>query len=77
MNNLRRLGYTDADVTGDGSDRLLSAVTPHGTAEFAAGIQAHVDAGADHVVIQPLAGGGTFALDDLPVLAETLVGLGA
>jgi probable F420-dependent oxidoreductase len=76
VNNLRRLGYTDADVTGDGSDRLLSAVTPHGTAELAAGIQAHVDAGADHVVIQPLADGGTFALDDLPVLAETLAGLG-
>jgi probable F420-dependent oxidoreductase len=75
-NNLRRLGYTDADVTGDGSDRLLSAVTPHGAAGLAAGIQAHVDAGADHVVIQPLAGGGTFALDDLPVLAETLAGLG-
>lgn len=76
VNNLRRLGYTDADVTGDGSDRLLSAVAPHGTAELAAGIAAHVDAGADHVVIQPLAGGGTFALGDLPALAETLAGLG-
>lgn len=76
VNNLRRLGYTDADVTGDGSDRLLSAVTPHGAAELAAGIQAHLDAGADHVVIQPLAGGGAFALDDLPVLAESVAGLG-
>jgi len=46
------------------------AVTPHGTAELAAGVKAHLDAGADHVVIQPLAGGGTFALDDLPALAE-------
>lgn len=76
VNNLRRLGYTDADVTGDGSDRLLSAVTPHGVAGVAAGIQAHLEAGADHVVIQPLADGGTFALGDLPTLAEILAGLG-
>jgi probable F420-dependent oxidoreductase len=76
VNNLRRLGYTDADVTGDGSDRLLSAVTPHGAAEVAAGVQAHLDAGADHVVIQPLAHDGTFGLDDLPALAEILPGLG-
>jgi probable F420-dependent oxidoreductase len=75
VNNLRRLGYTDADVTGDGSDRLLSAVTPHGTAELVAGTRAHLDAGADHVVIQPLAGGGTFALDDLPALAEAVADL--
>jgi len=27
------------------------------------------------LVIQPLAGGGTFALDDLPALAEALAGL--
>ena len=75
VNNLRRLGYTDADVTGDGSDLLLSAVTPHGTPELAAGVKAHLDAGADHVVIQPLAGGGTFALDDLPALAEAVADL--
>ena len=75
MNNLRRLGYTEADVAGDGSDRLLAAVTPHGAPELAAGVQAHLDAGADHVVIQPLAPGGAFAFGDLPALASTLADL--
>jgi probable F420-dependent oxidoreductase len=75
VNNLRRLGYTEADVAGDGSDRLLAAVTPHGAPELAAGVQAHLDAGADHVVIQPLAPGGAFAFGDLPALASTLADL--
>jgi probable F420-dependent oxidoreductase len=74
-NNLHRLGYSADDLAGDGSDRLLSAVTPHGTAELVAGVRAHLQAGADHVVIQPLAYGGTFALDDLPALAEALASL--
>ncbi len=74
VNNLRRLGYT-ADVAGEGSDRLLPAVTPHGTPELVARVKAHLDAGADHVVIQPLADGGTFALDDLPALASAVAGL--
>jgi probable F420-dependent oxidoreductase len=76
VNNLRRLGYADADVAGDGSDGLLAAVTPHGTAALVSGASAHLDAGADHVVIQPLADGGTFAIDDLPALAEALSDLG-
>jgi probable F420-dependent oxidoreductase len=75
VNNLRRLGYSEDDLAGDGSDRLLSAVTPHGTAELMAGVSAHLAAGADHVVIQPLADGGGFALADLPALAEALAGL--
>jgi probable F420-dependent oxidoreductase len=75
VNNLRRLGYTDADVAGHGSDRLLAAVTPHGTPELVAGVAAHLRAGADHVVIQPLADGGGFALDDLPALSAALAGL--
>ena len=31
--NLRRLGFTDDDLAGRGSDRLVDAVIAHGTAE--------------------------------------------
>jgi probable F420-dependent oxidoreductase len=74
-NNLRRFGYTDADITGGGSDRLLSDVVPHGPEASLARITAHLDAGADHVVVQPLGEGGRFAGDDLKALAELTAGL--
>lgn len=52
-NNLRRLGYTDDDVAGHGSDRLVDAVIAQGSAEdVAARVRAHLDAGADHVCVQ-------------------------
>lgn len=53
--NLRRLGYTDADVESPGSDRLVDALAVHGDGDaVAAGVRAHLDAGADHVVVQAL-----------------------
>lgn len=65
VGNLRRLGYTDADVTTPGSDRLLDALAVHGPADrVAAQLTAHLDAGADHVAIQPLPGSG----DPMPAL---------
>jgi probable F420-dependent oxidoreductase len=55
LNNLRRLGWTDEDLAGSGSDRLVDALARHGDAEtVAAGVTAHLDAGADHVAIQVL-----------------------
>lgn len=52
-NNLRRLGFGDDDVTGGGSDRLLDAVVPQGSADaIAARVREHLDAGADHVCVQ-------------------------
>jgi probable F420-dependent oxidoreductase len=72
VNSLRSYGFTEQDVADGGSDRLLSEVTPYGTAALLAGIQRHLDAGADHVVIQPLASGGGFALDDLEELASAV-----
>jgi probable F420-dependent oxidoreductase len=68
--NLRRFGYTDADIADGGSDRLMTDVVPHGPADAQARITAHLAAGADHVVIQILGEGGRFAPGDLPVLAE-------
>ena len=52
-NNLLALGYTESDIAGDGSDRLIDAVVPHGTpAALADLLRAHLDAGADHVAVQ-------------------------
>lgn len=77
VNNLRRLGgFSEDDVSGHGSDKLLAAITPHGTRALLAGVRAHLDAGADHVVIQPLGEGGGFALADLEPLAAGVASLG-
>jgi probable F420-dependent oxidoreductase len=57
-NNLRRLGFTDDDLTGTGSDRLVDAVIAHGTPEqVAARLEEHLAAGADHVTVQMLGDG--------------------
>lgn len=51
-NNLRRLGFGDDDLAGDGSDRLIDELAVHGdAASVADGLQAHFAAGADHVQI--------------------------
>jgi probable F420-dependent oxidoreductase len=53
--NLRRLGWTDADLSGGGSDALIDALVAHGSAaQVAARLSEHLDAGADHVSIQLL-----------------------
>jgi probable F420-dependent oxidoreductase len=53
--NLRKLGFTDEDLAGEGSDRLIDALALHGDAETVArGLSAHFEAGADHVNIQVL-----------------------
>jgi probable F420-dependent oxidoreductase len=54
-NNLRRLGFTEADVIPGGSDRLIDATVAWGSADdIVARIQAHRDAGADHVAVHVL-----------------------
>jgi probable F420-dependent oxidoreductase len=51
--NLRRLGWTDADLSDGGSDALIDALVAHGSpAVVAAQLARHLDAGADHVAIQ-------------------------
>ncbi len=48
--NLRRIGYTDEDLTEPFSDRLVDALVLHGDEEaIVAGIRAELAAGADHV----------------------------
>jgi probable F420-dependent oxidoreductase len=52
-NNLRRLGWSDDDIGGDGSDRMIDAVVAIGDVDTIMGrVQAHLDAGADHVCVQ-------------------------
>jgi probable F420-dependent oxidoreductase len=59
QNNLKWLGFTDDDIANGGSDRLVDAIVAWGDADsIAARIQAHYDAGADHVCIQPLRADG-------------------
>lgn len=54
-NNLRRLGFTDADLAGTGSDRLVDALVAWGDLDTVlARIAEHHQAGADHVAVQVL-----------------------
>jgi probable F420-dependent oxidoreductase len=51
--NLRRLGWADEDLAGDGSDRLIDAVVAVGDVDaIAARVRAHLAAGADNVCVQ-------------------------
>src|SRR3954447_1943764 len=54
-NSWKRVGFTDDDLEGGGSDRFLDAMVAWGTETAIQNrIQAHFDAGANHVCIQPL-----------------------
>ncbi len=58
LNNLRRLGFDDADFSDGGSDRLVDAIVAWGTEEqVAARVAEHHAAGADHVCVQVLQDG--------------------
>jgi probable F420-dependent oxidoreductase len=73
-NNLLDLGWTEADIAGGGSDRLIDAVIPHGSAEeIAEVVRAHLDAGADHVCVQPLGEAG-IPRESWTALARVLLG---
>ena len=71
--NLRRLGWTDADLSGGGSDALIDALVAHGTAgQVAARLTEHLEAGADHVAIQLLTADGADPLAGYRQLARAL-----
>jgi hypothetical protein len=71
VSNLRRLGWTDADLADGGSDALIDALVVHGdAAALARGVTAHLDAGADHVAVQVL------GPDPRPALRELAGALG-
>jgi probable F420-dependent oxidoreductase len=73
VNNLRHLGFTDEDLADGGSDRLVDAIVAWGDAEaIAARVGEHHEAGADHVLIQPLAPDVDRAVSQLEDLAVVL-----
>jgi probable F420-dependent oxidoreductase len=54
-NNLLRCGFTERDLDGAGSQRLVDALVAIGDVDDAAErVRAHLDAGADHVCVNPL-----------------------
>ena len=72
VSNLRRLGFSEEETAGDGSDRLFDAVIAHGPVDvLAAAVRAHLEAGADHVPLQVVGAG-----DELPVYRELAKALG-
>jgi probable F420-dependent oxidoreductase len=69
LNNWLRLGFTSDDFENGGSDRLIDAIIAWGDEKaIRARIQAHWDAGADHVCIQSLRGVDTTAAADERIL---------
>jgi probable F420-dependent oxidoreductase len=53
VSNLRRFGFEDSDFADGGSERLLDAIVPRGSAEEVATLaRAHLEAGASHVCVQ-------------------------
>jgi probable F420-dependent oxidoreductase len=72
VQNMKRHGWTDDDLAGDGSDALIDAVVAHGTAsQVADRLREHVVAGADHVAAQVLPPSG----DPVPALRELAAAL--
>jgi alkanesulfonate monooxygenase SsuD/methylene tetrahydromethanopterin reductase-like flavin-dependent oxidoreductase (luciferase family) len=72
VNNLKQLGYGD-DLAGGGSDRLVDAIVAWGSPEeIARRVHEHLDAGADHVLLQPLGNLGE-ALRQLEELAPVVL----
>jgi probable F420-dependent oxidoreductase len=71
-NNLLRHGFDESDIADGGSDRLIDAVVPHGTAEeIAAAACQHLDAGADHVCLQTVGVSGV-PVEEWTTLAAAL-----
>jgi probable F420-dependent oxidoreductase len=75
VDNLRTLGYDDADFADGGSDRLVDAIVAWGDEQaIAARVREHFDAGADHVAIQAYADDAGASLAQLERLAPALLG---
>ncbi len=63
-NNLKALGWQDADFENGCSDRLVDAIVAWGTEDqIRARIKAHLDAGATHVCILPIRADGALLPD--------------
>jgi probable F420-dependent oxidoreductase len=75
VDNLRWLGFTDADFANGGSNELVNALVVAGDEEtIRARVQEHLDAGATQVAIQPLEDDDPFGRETLRRLAPVLLG---
>lgn len=73
-NNLRRMGFSDEDLAGDGSDALVDAVVAWGSVRAVAGrVRSLLGSGADHVCIQALPTERMTQIEQLRALAEVLL----
>lgn len=72
---LRTLGYTE-DERASGASRLVDDLTACGSAEaIAAAARRHLDAGADHVVLQPVATTFAAGVDQLVTIAPEITAI--
>jgi probable F420-dependent oxidoreductase len=70
VNNWLRHGFTEADLDGGGSDRLVDALVAWGDVDqIAARVSEHFAAGADHVCLQVLGSGAGLPMDEWRLLA--------
>lgn len=64
LRSLERFGFTDKDFADGGSDRLVDALVAWGDEKAIADrVRAHLDAGANHVCIQPIHPDGIPVID--------------
>jgi probable F420-dependent oxidoreductase len=71
--NLRRLGWSEEDLSDGGSDALIDALVAWGTGdEVAVKLNEHLEAGADHVAVQLLAASDDELTDGYRNLAVAL-----
>ncbi|MQY08159.1 TIGR03620 family F420-dependent LLM class oxidoreductase [Actinomadura macrotermitis] len=72
VTHLRRLGYA-GDLEPEPSDRVVDAIFACGGGDaIAARVREHLDAGADHVVLQPMDADLTTLVDHLEAVSEHL-----
>ena len=74
VRNLRRIGFTEDDVSGGGIDRLVDGIVAWGDeAAIRDRVQEHLDAGADHVCVQVLGSRDRFPRAEWRALAAALI----
>jgi len=75
-NNFLRLGFTEEDCKGEGSDRLIDAIIAWGDINaIRARVDGHFKAGADHVCVQALpADPKALPMTEWRELAKALIG---
>lgn len=73
LNNLKDLGFVSKDFQDGGSNRLVDSIVAWGNIESVIErIREHIQAGADHVAVQPLCKSGDIGLDALTLLAPAV-----